>query len=154
MVPMLNRSADRVQFSLHLRFRGILRGFHSRKLGIAGNDAAGEGKSVVCFSFWRNILFPQILLILLWPLEWTVFIMLQVIGNDMCRTISLSLDSYGFLSTQHFITDPAASECLSLSASRDSALTFLKSLLSIASPKMKRKSRVQWLVQSWLVLAG
>lgn len=30
----------------------MLRGFHSGKLGIAEKDAAGEGKSIVCSSFW------------------------------------------------------------------------------------------------------
>lgn len=76
---------------------------------------------------------------------------LWVVRNDMYRTASLSFDSYGFLSTHHFTTDPAIPYCLSASAAPISALTFLKSLLPFASPRCQLEaagcsglSRARW----------
>lgn len=60
---------------------------------------------------------------------------LWAIRNDVYRTASLSLDSYGFSSTHHFTTDPAIPYRLSASAAPISALTFLKSLLPFTFPR-------------------
>lgn len=91
----LNRTADGAQFSLDVCFRGMLRGFLSRRLGIAEKDAACEGESIVRSGFGTACPF--------YPLRFSQsffdFLKLMVfttLRNEMWLTAILNLNSCGF----------------------------------------------------------